>query len=82
MARKDGCVWEHSGSCQREVTIVETRAEVKVNFPENTTSSECEDSISNSLNKTFSADMDLSVECQVGRIKNTEIRKIDSFKGV
>ena len=62
MARQEGCVWEHSGSCEREVTISETRAELPVAFPANTTSDECADTIQQSLDQTH-PDKNLTAQC-------------------
>ena len=62
MARPEGCIWEHSGACEREVTISETRAELPVSFPANTTSDECANTIQQSLDQSH-PDKNLTAQC-------------------
>ena len=73
-ARKEGCIWLHSGNCEHSITVTESRAELTVEFPEDTSNEECETIISESLQKTNNS-KGLTVEC---KLKNSR-RKRSTF---
>ena len=66
----------HSGNCEHSITVTESRAELTVEFPEDTSNEECETIISESLQKTINS-KNLTVECKLknSRRKRSTIAK-------